>query len=543
VLPICILLKMSGTSTSAYFDAAKNYNLAEPFSDTSRRYPDRIALCVDGRKLTYAETLKEVVRIVHWMRACGTPPKRVGILAARGLEAYVGILASAWVGAAYVPIDIALPKLALIALLNRSGLDVLITDPAGSAKISENVLAACPPRVLVSRRDLPIPANRPVTDFDELLPVVDPGEPALMAASEPGYMMYTSGSTGVPKAVIVTVGGVDHLLWTLSHDYPVRKEDRVAGTSPISFDASVYDMFSAWQVGAALYIIPVNVSLAPAKFLQENEITIWFSAPSIAAQMARMGLLKPDAFPSLHRSLFSGEALPRVVAEAWQAAAPNSKVINLWGATEISVMGIGQDYSPDCYLTGDFIAIGRPYRGVKTAIADDNLKLIGNEAKGELLLGGPQLALGYLDDEERTRRAFVEIEGEKWYRTGDLARRDANGVLHYLGRIDHQVKVLGGARVELGEIESHLRAVTDCESVAAVAWPMQDGVALGIVGFIGGFNGKATEVRNALKERLPSNMVPSRIQIMSEIPLNSNGKVDRKQLIATLTEQSKASAS
>ncbi len=534
---------MISTSTSAYFDPAKNYNLAKPFSDTSQRYPDRIALCVDGRKLTYAETLKEVARIVHWMRASGIPPKRVGVLAARGLEAYVGILAAAWVGAAYVPIDIALPQLALIALLKRSGLDVLITDPAGSAMISESVLAACPPRVLVSRRDLPIPANRPLTDFDELLPVVDPGEPAFMAASEPGYMMYTSGSTGVPKAVIVTVGGVDHLLWTLSHDYPVRKEDRVAGTSPISFDASVYDMFSAWQVGAALYIIPVNVSLAPAKFLQDNEITIWFSAPSIAAQMARMGLLKPGSFPSLHRSIFSGEALPRVVAEAWQAAASNSTVVNLWGATEISVMGIGQDYSPNCHLTGDFVAIGRPHRGVKTAIADENLKLLSNEAKGELLLGGPQLALGYLDDEEKTRRAFIEIEGERWYRTGDLALRDVNGVLHYLGRIDHQVKVLGGARVELGEIESHLRAVTGSETVAAVAWPMQDGVALGIVAFIGGFNGNASEVRNALKERLPANMVPSRIQLMSKIPLNSNGKVDRKQLIEFLTEQSGVSAS
>jgi acyl-coenzyme A synthetase/AMP-(fatty) acid ligase len=295
-------------------------------------------------------------------------------------------------------------------------------------------------------------------------------------------------------------------------------------------------MFSAWQVGAALYVIPVNVSLAPAKFIQENEITIWFSAPSIAAQMARMNILKPNSFPSLHRSLFSGEALPRVVAEAWQAAAPNSTVVNLWGATEISVMGIGQDYSPDCHLTGDFIAIGRPHRGVKAAIADENLQLIANEGKGELLIGGPQLALGYLDDEEKTRRAFVEIESERWYRTGDLARRDANGILHYLGRMDHQVKVLGGARVELGEIESHLRAVTGCESVAAVAWPMQDGVALGIVGFVGGFKGNAAEVRNALKNRLPLNMVPSRIQTMAKIPLNSNGKVDRKHLIAYMTE-------
>jgi amino acid adenylation domain-containing protein len=529
------MLTMSA-STSAYFDPAKNYNLAKPFSDSARQSPGQIALCVDGRQLTYAETLQEAARIIDWMRNSATPPKRVGILAARGIEAYLGILSSAWIGAAYVPIDIALPELALVALLKRSGLDMLIADRAGSAKISESILASCPLRTLVWRREMPAQASKIVTDFDELQPATDPGEVAFMAGSDPGYMMYTSGSTGVPKAVVVTVGGVDHLLWSLSHEYPVRKEDRVAGTSPISFDASVYDMFSAWQVGAALYVIPVNVSLAPAKFIQENEITIWFSAPSIAAQMARMNILKPNSFPSLHRSLFSGEALPRVVAEAWQAAAPNSTVVNLWGATEISVMGIGQDYSPDCHLTGDFIAIGRPHRGVKAAIADENLQLIANEGKGELLIGGPQLALGYLDDEEKTRRAFVEIESERWYRTGDLARRDTNGILHYLGRMDHQVKVLGGARVELGEIESHLRAVTGCESVAAVAWPMQDGIALGIVGFVGGFKGNAAEVRNALKNRLPLNMVPSRIQTMAKIPLNSNGKVDRKHLIAYMTE-------
>ena len=529
------MLTMSA-STSAYFDPAKNYNLAKPFSDSARQSPGQIALCVDGRQLTYAETLQEAARIIDWMRNSATPPKRVGILAARGIEAYLGILSSAWIGAAYVPIDIALPELALVALLKRSGLDVLIADRAGSAKISESILASCPLRTLVWRREMPAQASKIVTDFDELQPARDPGEVAFMAGSDPGYMMYTSGSTGVPKAVVVTVGGVDHLLWSLSHEYPVRKEDRVAGTSPISFDASVYDMFSAWQVGAALYVIPVNVSLAPAKFIQENEITIWFSAPSIAAQMARMNILKPNSFPSLHRSLFSGEALPRVVAEAWQAAAPNSTVVNLWGATEISVMGIGQEYSPDCHLTGDFIAIGRPHRGVKAAIADENLQLIANEGKGELLIGGPQLALGYLDDEEKTRRAFVEIESERWYRTGDLARRDTNGILHYLGRMDHQVKVLGGARVELGEIESHLRAVTGCESVAAVAWPMQDGIALGIVGFVGGFKGNAAEVRNALKNRLPLNMVPSRIQTMAKIPLNSNGKVDRKHLIAYMTE-------
>jgi amino acid adenylation domain-containing protein len=353
-----------------------------------------------------------------------------------------------------------------------------------------------------------------------------------------GYMMYTSGSTGVPKAVVVTVGAVDHLLWTLNLNYSPNERDRTAGTSPVSFDVSVYDMFSTWSAGAALYVIPGNQSIAPAKFIQENEITIWSSAPSIAAQMARIGLLKPNAFPSLRRAFFAGEALPSSIAAAWQTAAPSSKISNMYGPTEATVLCIGQDYSPDCHMTGDCVAIGWPYQGMKAAIFGSDLERVADGVRGELLVSGPQLAQGYLDDEEKTRLAFVSIEGERWYRTGDLAYRERNGVIHYLGRIDHQVKLFGGARVELGEVESHLRQVTNCDSVAAVAWPWQGGSALGIVAFLGGFTGTTSNIRSAMLQRLPNYMVPARIHILPELPLNSNGKVDRKALIEFLNEQS-----
>ena len=519
---------------SSTTDPMKNYNLAKPFRDAAEKYPFRLALSVDGKDLTYSSLLNEVARYVKWLQSSGVSPKRVGILASRSEEAYVGILSCAWIGAAYVPLDINLPEHALVGILDRSGLDALIADTAGSKRLDDSVLACCPEQILARPRELSTSSHRRVTDFADLPSVQNPSEPAFVERCTVGYMMYTSGSTGVPKAVVVPVGGVDHLLWTLSLDYPVTEEDRTAGTSPITFDVSVYDMFSTWSAGASLHVIPAQESIAPSKFIRENQITIWSSAPSIAAQMARMGLLKPNAFPSLRRSFFAGEAFPSSVAEAWQVAAPNSKVSNMYGPTEATVLCIGQDYSSDSLLTGDCVAIGWSYRGMKAAIASPELQFVADGTRGELLLAGPQLALGYLDDEEKTRRAFVHIGQERWYLTGDLACKEANGLIHYLGRIDHQIKVLGGARVELGEIECHLRAVTGCESVVAVAWPQQGGVALGIVAFFGGYDGNVTKIRRALKERVPAYMVPSHIHFLPELPLNSNGKIDRNQLNAFL---------
>jgi non-ribosomal peptide synthetase component F len=349
-------------------------------------------------------------------------------------------------------------------------------------------------------------------------------------------MIYTSGSTGVPKAVAIPVGAVDHFFRALDIKYPLTENDRAAETSPTSGDISVYNMFSTWRVGASLHIIPESQVMAPAKFIQEHGITTWYSVPSIAALMAKMNFLRPGAFPSLRQTLFCGEPLLSITAAAWQAAAPFSTVTNMYGPTEATVMCLGEDYGPDCAVTRDWVAIGRPYPGMKAAIATPELLWVADGESGELLLSGPQLALGYVDNEEKTRSSFVDIDDERWYRTGDLAYKDSNGVFHFLGRIDHQVKVLG-YRIELGEVEFHLRDVSGCDSVAAVAWPQYGGSASGIVAFLGGFAGPTSHIKAAMQQRLPNYMVPSRFLVLPELPLNSNRKVDRKQLLDFLNEK------
>jgi D-alanine--poly(phosphoribitol) ligase subunit 1 len=510
-----------------------NYNLASPFYESALESPNAIAINADGEEFTYREILERVRKASGWLHLNGTAPKRVGILASRSVEACIGILASAWVGAAYVPINLTLPKAALLEILKRSRLDALIADRQGSQLLSPDVLMGCPARILAYRHDAP-EEPQAINDYQDVA-FISGVDPTPMDSSDTGYILYTSGSTGVPKGVVVPVGAVEHLLRVLDNSFAVRPDDRVAETTAPTFDLSVYNMFAAWRAGASLHIVPTKQAMAPLKFIQDHEITVWLSVPSIANLMSRMNLLKPGAFPSLRQTFFAGEPLVGSVAAEWQKAAPATTVANMYGPTEATVICIGENFGPSCAMTRDMVAIGRPFTGMKASVATPELSWVPNGVNGELLLSGPQLALGYLDDPEKTAAKFVYIDGERWYRTGDLALRDDAGVIHYLGRIDNQVKVLG-YRIELEDIESHLRAVTGRESLACIPWPVRDGSATGIVAFVAGFDGSAAEVKEKMKERVPPHMVPSHIRSILELPLNTNGKIDRKMLAEILTQ-------
>jgi acyl-coenzyme A synthetase/AMP-(fatty) acid ligase len=277
--------------------------------------------------------------------------------------------------------------------------------------------------------------------------------------------------------------------------------------------------------------------MSPARFIREQRLTVWGSAPAAIAWMRDTRSLQPDSLPGLRYTSFGGEPLPLDSVRAWQDAAPNSVIDNLYGPTEATVDCAGQKLEPGASPVvtpgRDVLAIGTPHPGTELAVLGPDRRPVPAGEAGELAIAGKQLTLGYLNAPELTAERFPTIGGKRWYLTGDLALQDDAGLFHHLGRLDNQIKI-HGYRVELEDIEAHLRVVAGTAQVAAVAWPVEDGVAQGIVGFIAQSSQPVRQIREALRERLPAHMVPARILAVPALPLNATGKLDRRALIAEL---------
>jgi amino acid adenylation domain-containing protein len=515
-----------------------NYNLALPFYESAQREPRALALAVDEKRFSYAELAGLARRISGWLNRA--PATTVGILASRSIETYAGVLGTLWSGAAYVPINPTVPEDRLIRILQTTQMGALIVDRAGAALLTERVLEAAPRRILLGENAQPAFGGAGESHFEKLMTLTDEGPetPAVVAEDALAYVLFTSGTTGTPKGVMIEAGSVAEFLAVAQDRCSFRSTDRFSQLSEMTFDASVLDLYSAWGVGASVFVVPAAQIMAPARFIRENELTIWFAVPSTGVIMERMKMLKPGAFPSLRISLFAGEALPLAMALAWQKAAPNSVVENFYGPTELTVDCIAQrlEDPPTVTRNRGTLAIGRPFRGITAAIVDEDLRFLPPEQDGELVVAGRQVARGYLGDAALTAERFPTLDGRRWYRTGDLAYQDASGVFHHLGRIDNQVKVLGN-RVELEEVESHLREITGTGAVAAVAWPREGDRATGIVAFHCAAGLSRDRIRDEMKKRVPSYMVPARIHELEAMPMSSgSGKVDRKALIRILEE-------
>jgi D-alanine--poly(phosphoribitol) ligase subunit 1 len=527
---------------SSIVAARMNYNLALPFYENSVRNPQALALFAGDSRYSYSELANLARRISGWLgRKAGERSDRVGILASRTIEAYAGVLGTLWSGAAYVPIKPDTPEDRVIRILQQTKLDALIADQAGLNILSNRVLESAPTRILFG------PDARPpqsALTFKEISfesfregSGEGPDQPVIVAGDDLAYIIFTSGTTGTPKGVMIENESVCQFIEIMHQRFSLHADNRIAEASELTFDASVFDMFMAWSSGAALYVVPASQLMAPAKFIRDHELTLWFSVPSTASFMGRMKMLRPGAFPSLRISIFAGEALAVSTAQAWQIAAPNSIVENFYGPTELTVDCIAQTLEDPPYVTRDrgTLAIGTVFPGVRAGIVDPDLKFLPPEQEGELVVSTRQAARGYFEDPELTASRFPTLNGERWYRTGDLAYEDAFGTFHHLGRIDNQVKILGN-RVELEEVEAHLRNILGTDMVAAVAWPLVDSRATGIVAFHCAQGVTRDAARDEMKKRVPDYMVPQRIHYLDALPLGATGKIDRKALARLLDE-------
>jgi amino acid adenylation domain-containing protein len=521
-------------------------SLRSGFERSCAENPGRPALEVGGARLTYAELRERAAAIAATLQrhAPGDDPRLTALLAARTVTAFAGVIGILLRGHGYVPLNPKFPADRNRDMLERAGCNALVVDldrvPALEPLLAEverplvvivpelergDELAARLPRHTI----LAAPDLEPA-DALELAPV-DPNGIA--------YLLFTSGSTGKPKGVMVAHRNVVAFVDVMVDRYGIGVDDRLSQTFDLTFDLSAFDMFVTWERGACLCCPPEAALMSPARFIRDAELTVWFSVPSTGVFMRRLGALKPDAFPSLRWSLFCGEPLPVEVARAWASAAPASRVENLYGPTELTIACALYPWNGErsaAEAEHGVVPIGDPYPGMRAIVVDEALRPVDPGADGELLLTGPQVTLGYWKDPERTAAAFVVPPGEEavFYRTGDRVRRPAGGrPMTYLGRVDHQIKVLGH-RVELGEIEAALREASGIDAMVALGWPRTESGAGGVVAFAGELDVDVPAVLDVLRERLPSYMVPRALHLLAELPLNANGKFDRRALLERL---------
>jgi len=518
------------------------FNLAQPFYENSVTNSQGLALFVGEMRFSYGELANLARRISGWLGLkSGKVPGKVGILASRTLEAYAGVLGTVWSGAAYVPINPRTPEDRLIRILRMMELDALIADQAGLDLLSDRVLERAPSRILLGAGAKPSQSALGFQgiSFESLAELADegPDQPVTVAEDALAYIIFTSGTTGTPKGIMIETGSLAQFSGVVQDRCGFRPTDRVSQVAELTFDNSVLDLFVTWAAGAGLYVVPASQLMAPAKFIRDHELTIWFSVPSTACFMERMKMLKPGAFPSLRCSIFAGEALPIASAQAWQIAAPNSVVENFYGPTEVTVVCTAQrlEDPPNVTRNRGSLAIGKPFPGIQAGIVDASLNCLPSGEEGELVVSGRQVARGYYQDPELTAARFPTLQGRRWYRTGDQAYQDSSAAFHHLGRIDNQVKILGN-RVELEEVEAHLREIIGTDLVAAVAWPLADGRATGISAFHCAAGVTLADVREGMKKLVPAYMIPLQVHHLDALPLGPTGKIDRRALVRLLDE-------
>ncbi|MDX3658022.1 amino acid adenylation domain-containing protein [Streptomyces sp. ID05-26A] len=451
--------------------------LVELFSHQVSRTPDATAVVFEGSSLTYAELDAQVSELAGRLAAQGVRPGSiVGVRLDRSLELIVALHAIQRAGAAYLPLDPSYPA---------DRLSMMIEDAQPVVVLEPGLLDG--PAAEVTR-----PA---------------PGDAA--------YVIYTSGSTGRPKGVVVSHRAiVNRLLW-MQDEYGLTAEDRVLQKTPSSFDVSVWEFFWPLLTGATLVVARPDGHKDPAylaDLIDRSGVTTVHFVPSMLRAFVESGA-RPT---SLKRVICSGEALPSDLGHALP------HVHNLYGPTEAAV---DVTYWNAAEGVGDgTVPIGRPVWNTQVHVLDRFLRPVGPGVAGELYLGGVQLAEGYLNRPGLTASRFVAnpFGTGRLYRTGDVVRWNG-AALEYLGRSDDQVKIRG-FRVELGEVEAALMALPGVRAAAALVFAERQQLVGYVVGE--GFG----DVRRALQEVLPEQLVPSAIVVLDELPLTPNGKLDRKAL-------------
>jgi amino acid adenylation domain-containing protein len=489
--------------------------LHELFEERAASQPEHCAVRAETRSLGYAELERQASGLARRLRVEGVGPEtRVAICLERSPELVVGLLAILKAGGCYVPLDLAYPAQRLAFMLEDSRASVLLTR-----------------RGLRDR--LPAFAGR-VVDLDEEpvpSPEAPPG-PVPVHPDSPAYILYTSGSTGLPKGVAVPHRGVVRLVKGATYA-PLGPDDVVLQIATVQFDASAWELWSALLNGATLALFPPHVPTLGelCAFIEERKVTAALIPSGLFHQLveAELGKLK-----GLRHLLVGGDVVSVPHARKVLEALPGCRLINAYGPTENSVITAAAAVRAE--ELGASVPIGVPLQNTSVYIVDGHLQPQPVGVPGELLTGGEGLARGYVSRPELTAERFIPDPfsgkpGARLYRTGDRARWRADGRLEFLGRIDGQVKIRG-FRIELGEVESALAAHPDVREAAVSAWGTSAEDKRLVAYVVPRGSVESLHLRGFLREKLPEYLVPSVFVFLEAMPLTPNGKLDRRALPA-----------
>ena len=505
-------------------------NLAQAFLDGVVNHPDRMALVSECEELTYAQLGGRVQAL---RGALGVLNGRcVGVLAHKSPVAYAAVQAILAQGGTYVPLNPAFPAARNAYIAQKAGLDTLVVGDECADALEALVKHSEGHYALVCHGDAPGIRSllECYPDRLSLVPTNPDDAPAQAEApAELAYVLFTSGSTGQPKGVMVRHENVASYLRSLLSLYPIDPEDRITQTFDLTFDLSVHDQFVCWTAGATLVAFPDRALQSPLEWTSKHGVTVWFSVPSVAAFLESTRQVIHGALPGIRLSLFCGEKLTWKTVQLWRSIAPNSRISNLYGPTEATIAithhEILSDFrETDAYQGG--IPIGQAFPGQRTRILREDGNTCPQGEVGALWLGGDQVTPGYLGDQEKTLERFVERDGEVWYRTGDLVLQEASGVIQYVGREDFQVKVMG-YRIELGEIEHALMRASDAAFALADVARIRGDIDEIFCVLPAHCKPQRKSIKAEIKQILPSYMVPRKFYFTDDIPLNANGKMDR----------------
>lgn len=502
-------------------------NLYACFAAMAKKRGSAIAISDKTERLSYTELLCRAEGIAQYLALKGV---REGEIVAMHLErsctGVAIILAINALGACYLPLDTSFPALRIALILADAACRVVIADASGRKVIEEADLAGMEKRE--RNEDEQVPMERLIMEGEKLA-LMSSSSAALPERREDvlAYLMYTSGSTGQPKGVRVLERGIIRL--TVNQDYiEIGHDDRVMLVSSLAFDISTFDLWGALLNGAELCVIDRNVLLDPAAFAAEiacRNITIMAMATGLFHRQAET---MPESFSTVHKVLAGGELMNPELLKRAAEAAPQTGFYNVYGPTENTTFTTTHLVTPGD-LNGQAIPIGKPIPLTTVMIYDKRDQVVPIGIWGEIINGGEGVADGYQNRPELTAAGFFRTpEGEYCYRTGDIGRWRVDGVLEIGGRRDTQIKHRG-FRIELGEIEDAL-CRHPAVAGAAVLFRKDAEELVACLVIRGEEVPEPIELRSWLMQRIPSYMVPARFIRVARLPINSNGKLDRKRL-------------